>query len=156
MSKKHSEVLNVLYEGYKILNFQITFLNIGGCGFFAEHLYKLLVKLGFKPKLLALTPTPEALTIAIDLESVCFDAYIVHIVVKLGKYYVDSTGFYAYKKDLASCHNYQEFETKCCNLPIETLEKWNGTEDFWDKKFDHKYIDVIKEKLDECYNQVAA
>ena len=59
-------------------------INAGGCGYFAEHLYHLFIKIGVKPKLCLITRQ------IVDRKNANYN--FNHIILKVGKYYYDNRG----------------------------------------------------------------
>lgn len=106
-------VANELYEEYKPINEKVKYINHGGCGIFAEHLYYTLIKLGLKPSLGVITRNVKGMReriIAWKTHSgaVAESVFVVnhgyacidHIVVILEGKIIDSEGVYNSYKDI--------------------------------------------------------
>ncbi len=119
-------------------------LNIGGCGVFAEHLYKLLISVGVKPKIVVITDNIAAMNDRILNNGDEWGAIIKHIVLFINGKYIDSDGVYNSVKDI----HHNKYGTLITDkLTIEVLEKWNKG-DFWNECFDKKkYTPFIKKQF---------
>ena len=87
-------------------------INWGGCGVVAHNLYKTLDKLNLKPKVVALTYNPKSIH--------CYDADFDHIILKVGKYFIDSTGYYKRKRDIPDTSK----RAYMAQVDFETLLEW--------------------------------
>ena len=87
-------------------------LNAGGCGLVAEHLYRLLVKMGYKPEIIILVRDYiyndmetyimdiNAKRDKLDIKKAVFQnaPAFSHIIIKVDNHYIDSNGIYTSPK----------------------------------------------------------
>ena len=83
-------------------------LNAGGCGLVAEHLYRLLVKMGYKPEIIVLVHDyiySDMETFIMDInakrnikdikKAIFYEApAFSHIIIKVNSFYMDGNGIY--------------------------------------------------------------
>jgi hypothetical protein len=154
-------VANELFKRYKDINEKVKNINKGGCGVFAEHLYKTLRKLGAYPELAVITNSVQGMGQRIKVwkehgkdkwELYRKYAIVDHIVVIVGDVLVDSEGLYLKLSDHPdrSYHGQKLYK----KLDINTLEKWNSVGTFWNDDFDRDNERLIEAKLEACYKKV--
>jgi len=123
---------------------EVKNVNCGGCGIVAEAVYKFLRARGRKPRLVVyLEDLDDKRILKTFIQNNRYDADIaVHVVVKYGRYLIDSRGFISSREaslDQATCTT---------PVPLEFLEKWNQNEHGWNSRFKrHVYGQVIRKIL---------
>jgi hypothetical protein len=89
-------------------------LNAGGCGLVAEHLYRLLVKMGYKPEIIVLVRSyiyndMETYIMGINAKrnikdikkAIFYNApAFSHIIIKVNSFYMDGNGIYDSAKEV--------------------------------------------------------
>lgn len=156
---KRFKLLTLLFELFADINEKVPRLNYGGCGVFAEKLYHLLCGLGLNPKLIVITDNAKGMNERVkgyDKWSFKYGyASITHIVVRVGRYYIDSTGIYKSIVFVCEFHKYRETQRQVSTrLTIDVLEKWNAQPYIWNDSFNRRHIKTIEKKLAECYKTV--
>lgn len=146
---KSTQIIQKLYSEYKELNQIVPRLNWGGCGIFAENLYKTLANLGLKPKLVVITLNSKAMNQRIKGKHYNGYAPIHHIVIKVGSKFIDSEGVYKHLK-----HTEYKGMPLANTLTLDTLEKWNSDPTLWNPEFNRQHIKTIEDKLKECYKNI--
>jgi hypothetical protein len=117
-------------------------INWGGCGVVAHNLYKTLDKLNLKPKVVALTVSPESIK--------DFNPDFDHIILKVGKYYIDSTGYYKTKRDIPDTSR----RAKKAEVSFDTLSKWLDVCN-WNTAFNKdKYKPIIEKTFKKILRKV--
>ena len=157
-SKKDKQTkLEQLVDGLISVNYKVSNINRGGCGAFAEHLYDNLIKLGYKPKIAVLVHSLEKFEESIGLLDIGFNHYMLyrtegtpHIVVKVGRKYIDSTGFNTLK-ELREMYVAQEIYE---GFDIETLRVLNSHREGWNTRFDRRKIPTIKKHIETVSKKV--
>ena len=127
------------------LNEKVPNIHYGGCCVFAEELYHFLVKLGKKPRIIAMTGYAKYLEkiLAVRIEHAgIFD--IKHTVILCDGWIIDNNGIYKRTDEVLHCdHN----NYTCFELTLDEL-KWMNTEvGGWNRKFDRNQIKDIAKTL---------
>lgn len=125
----------------------IPYVNRGGCGVVAKEIYNLFLKLGYKPKITLFSNYPVSIAEYANNNYNCpkFD----HIVIKVGKYYIDSTGAYTTKKQMS----YNKNKKVYVGLPFDKLLDLIDNNDVgWNWLFNrYKYEPIIERKCRKIY-----
>lgn len=158
-------IANELYNEYKPINEKVKYINHGGCGIFAEHLYCTLIKLGLNPSLGVITRNAKGMmeriiawrshngVIAESIYEVNHGcACVDHVVVILEGKIIDSEGVYNSYKEIKD-GRYSEYEITD-TLCLKVLRSWNNEGNFWNWFFDRSNIKLIEKKLEDCYKKV--
>jgi hypothetical protein len=143
------KIVKALFNEYKDINTSVKNINWGGCGIFAEQLYKTLLKLGIETKLAVITNDARQLKRRIKNKPYKNEPLVQHVVVRLGKKLIDSEGIYNKPKDI----NFY-YDNEIAPIPLAVLSKWNKKADFWKDYFNRKDIKTIKTKLAESRKKV--
>lgn len=146
--KKPHEIVWYVFEEYttNVIS-NISCINAGGCGIFAENLYKTFKSFNIDCKLVIITDTAAGMEKRLEVEltdpNASGYARLYHIMVEVDGKFVDSDGvFDSYSKDYG--------RTEITDLSIETLERWNKIEEgFWNHWFDRKQIPLIEMGFDK-------
>ena len=139
----------LLLENYIDINETVKHINRGGCGIFAEKLYKTLLKFGNKPKIFIISSDADGLKTRISGQTE-LGGKLEHIVVQVGKYYYDSQGRYTNHLLIG---NYGK--TTLVELPFDLLVEWNGEAWRWNDCFNRRSIKTIETKLNKVYEKVS-
>lgn len=151
---KTIDIATLLYNEYKPINEKVNHIDCGGCGVFAEHLYKVLTKLGIECKLVVITgnvPSMNRRIKGLPRKRNCGYGYIEHIMVEVDKMFIDHDGIA--KRGLRDTLYSGIYKTTRI-LTIDVLEKWNADPNIWNDMFNREHISTIEEKLKECYEKV--
>lgn len=149
LSQKKTELLDTLHEMVKPINQRVPYINCGGCGIFAEHLYNALSQLKLKPKLVVLTNDRVMMIKRIKGKANFDDANIKHIVIRVGEWYIDS------KQMILSIEGFGYSGSQFTDsLPIEVLTKWNKNYEQWNDTFDREKEYLILKKINEAKNKL--
>ena len=140
------ERLEKLSPHLEKINNSVPRINYGGCGAFAVELYELLERLGYKPSITVLTYRPLITQSAIGngLENVM--GGIDHIIVRVGKYCLDSEGVHSVSETI---REWGVSEVWVNDVPIYMLKMWVANRLNWNKVFDRSNIPVIKTYLNQ-------
>jgi hypothetical protein len=154
---KPFKLITFLYEQFVDINEKVPRINHGGCGVFAEKLYMVLCNLGLTPKLIVITDNRKGMNERVKGEDNWSDKFgyasITHIVVKIGKHYVDSTGIYSSVKYVCEHHAYRiSIREVSTTLTIDTLKDWNNNPYIWNDSFNRRHIKTIENKLEKVCN----
>ena len=76
-----------------------------------------------------------------------------HIVIKVGKYYIDSTGVYTSCKTIGENVDHTQYEL-FSELPIEVAKKWYRNPHQWNERFNRKQIPTVKKIVTQSYNKL--
>lgn len=143
-----------LHENVESINDAIPDINSGGCGIFAEHLYKTLIKLGLKPTIVIITNDIDRMPFYVENKELYLeesDAYIRHVMIELDTYLIDSKGVYF---SLEETKWHCEGEENEIEISIELLTYWNSKPELWNPWFNRDHIKTIETKLNKCYNKI--
>jgi hypothetical protein len=132
---------------YQDINDTLPSLNRGGCGIFAEKLYDLYLRLGYKPIIILITDSLEGMKMRLESDNQYY-ASIIHIVIKVEDYYIDSNTVSKDRNDIG--FTYGEI---CLDLTIDKLREWNSTASLWNRCFDRDDIGYISEKIENIYKK---
>lgn len=149
---KSDQLLKTLYNEYVNINSKLPTLNMGGCGLFAEHLYNVLVDLGFNPKLVIITNDPKEMEQLINNEihhTECMTS-IRHIVVKVDRYYIDSK-LITSNVDMFGYGRNSRYTDK---LSVDVLSEWNKDIERWNDAFDRNKEYLIIKRLNQAKNTI--
>lgn len=145
------QVLAGLHLHYNKVNKKVKCLNKGGCGIFAVALYDILIELGYKPQIVVITNDREAMRCRVHRIDHKKYASVQHMVVKVGKYYVDSTGFntdccifakpYVGRVDGYGKPIFELF----AQMPIKVARQWNENPHQWNSRFRRMHIPTVQE-----------
>lgn len=139
-----------LYNEYCEINHIIPTINSGGCGVFAEHLYRVLRDMDLNPLFVIFTNDKVSMEKRVaNSDEYWGYASVAHIMIELDGNLIDCEGIYDSVKDTRYNH-YQE----CKTLDLFTLTKWNLNPNQWNSTFDRRHITTIENKLNECYQKV--
>ena len=143
--EKIGDELSTAYE-------KIPMVNFGGCGVFAEILGEKLEAKGYKPKYVVLSiSTHKTIRLARAImrnekkPTLSELFYYVgfnhtHVVVKVGKYHIDATGFRG---------DYEDYKIGM-TIDANTLKSWNNEVDMWNDDFNRTIgIPKINKVLDK-------
>ena len=140
-----------LTQEFKKLNQEVPNIHYGGCTIFAEGLYKMLIGLGKKPRVIMLTTTKDSLNFCINNRVTNFDSgqFVVvnHCVIEVDGRYIDNNGMYGNITEILHFEN-AESDTEVV-ITIEDLEFINETFIGWNIKFDRKQITSVLERLNK-------
>lgn len=146
--RANKKVINFIAEEFQKINNSSYRINSGGCGIFAEFAYRSLVKVGLKPKLAVLTRPDEMKkeTVEENLKNNAgaFDIPFSHIVLVVGKHYIDSTG--AYKDHTKINSNYAD-HLCVVGMDVELLKDWNKNPYNWNSVFNRNQVPSIKKQI---------
>jgi hypothetical protein len=142
----NAKIKKSLLSSFDEIDNSINYVNNGGCGFFAKHLYNTLIKKGFKPELVLLV---RGNSVCESYEHILNNNIIslfktdwVHVMVKIKAskkvYYIDSKGIF---DDLSthpvfgSCYSVaMPFTILDTMLKPRYQYKWNNTFNRGDNK----------------------
>ena len=143
-------MLKEFVNEYVSINQRIKYINFGGCGVFAEHLYDKLELLGFKPKLVVFTNSCKELEKRLSLDEKKMIDYwkgmFYHIMIMVDGYYVDCKWC---SSEIPALYTKHEISKK---LDIGTLRYINQLP-IWNSTFDRDNIPVIIKRLDKAYKK---
>ncbi len=134
-----------LIEEFKELNKEVPNIHFGGCCVFAESLYKLLMDLGKKPKIVILTNTKDTLIHCINnnINDNEAEISIAHTVIECDGKYIDNTGIYGNVREFPHWTiNYSDIE-----ISIEDLKFINKDFKNWNPRFNRGNINRMKKIL---------
>jgi hypothetical protein len=153
MTKKQTyTLLEGLHQEYYNINSKLPYLNCGGCGIFAEHLYGILVELGYKPTLVVITNSANGMDELIEgkIKWVNCDANIKHIVIAVNGVYMDSKVITQAVKGFG----YSVCSETTDKLSIEVLKKWNRDLSMWNDTFNRNEEYLIVKRLHTAKNNI--
>jgi hypothetical protein len=142
----NAKIKKSLLSSFDEIDNLVRYVNNGGCGFFAKHLYNTLIKKGFKPELVLLVrgnSVCESYEHILNNDiSALFKTAWVHVMVKVKTskkvYYIDSKGIF---DDLSTHPIFNN--CNCVDMPFAILDtmlkseyqhKWNNTFNRGDNK----------------------
>ena len=143
-----------LYKEIEPINNDIRSIQYGGCGVFALSLYNLLKKLNRKPTIVVVTGKRAIKWIDAWVGNVSkceanIEAH--HIVIKLGKSYIDNNGIYNDWRKIEHCDERNQVIYE--NLPVEVLEEWVN-KFTWNHRFYMKeHRPLLENKIANIYNK---
>jgi hypothetical protein len=156
---KEKRIVYYLFEQYtQTITKKVRRINSGGCGIFAEYLYKVFIGLGLSPKLVVITNDVEQMNTRIEYTKTNgIDAWelrnsiIKHIMVYVGGKYIDCEGLY----DCYKLVGYSKTDSITDLLSIEVLEIWNKDTTIWNETFNRvKNTKLIEKKFKEINEKV--
>lgn len=117
-------------------------INRGGCGIFATTLYKSIKP--FNPRLVVLIRSnPSNYKFILKQQSDFNGLRIPHVVVRVGKYYVDSSGVVFNINELCDgeCRGYNKVVVPFKKMENEVVQNWRK----WNSDFNRKkYASLLK------------
>lgn len=146
-------LLTALYDQYQIVNSKVKYLNQGGCGVFAEGLFDVLTALGYKPTICIITPNKVGMTKRVNNDDTGW-ASCTHMIIKVGKYYIDSTGVYNSITSMTAYHGYG-YQELFVGISIDITREWNNNPYQWNDSFNRRQIVTVKKILEKSKKKVA-
>lgn len=147
-----SKLRKKLDEQLKEINDRFSHINAGGCAYFAVALQKKLRESGLKPRIYILSNgklasyVNQSRTNVTAAQANRAGYSIAHVLIRLGKYYVDSTGVISDIKKtkwLFYKGGYVKLEKE------EAIKGWLKEKDRWNPMFDKKQLKAIYSAIDE-------
>jgi len=144
----NKKIINFISEEFQKINNSHFRINSGGCGIFAEIAYRSLIKAGLKPKLAVLTRPNEMNKEMVEQNlknnAGAFDIPFSHIVLVVGKHYIDSTGAY---KDHTKISSFYADHLCVIGMDVELLKDWNKNPYNWNRVFNRTQVPSIKKQI---------
>lgn len=130
-------------------------INLGGCGIFAKLLYYHIKKLtGLEPVIWIISTTVDGYPKTDPKQFASMEewpAHVLHVVLQLGDYYLDSTGVHTLPTIAGKYGRAANIRVK---LDIKTLSKWVATSDGWNDTFDRYTTGDINKDLEELMSKL--
>jgi len=140
-----------LYNEYKVINERVRNLNRGGCGVFAEKLYRLLIDLRVDAKIFIMTENAEGMRKRLT-ENEPYAACIVHVLIMVEGKLIDSEGIW----DNAKAVPLSDWGSELYETDLATLVSLNSDgKNTWNPCFDREQIPLVEQILKEAANKFA-
>ena len=142
----NAKIKKSLLSSFDEIDNSVRYVNSGGCGFLAKHLYNTLTKKGFKPELVLLVREHSiyesnehiANKAIIDLFKTDWSHVMVTIKTSKKVFYIDSKGFFddlTMHPIFSHCHSVDmPFTILDSMLKSKYKGRWNNTFDRSDNK----------------------
>lgn len=135
-----------LVSEFEKLNKKVPNIHYGGCCVFAEELYNFLVKLGKKPRIIAMSGHPQ------DMEDILKERWysifsvfdIIHTVILVDGILIDNNGMYKVTHEVRHCDSDHYV---CMELTLDELHWMNNEVSGWNSLFNRDQIIDITKKI---------
>lgn len=149
---KKEQILN-FYEILKNVNNDLLYINLGGCGAFAFLLSQKFSNIGIQHKIVLLSDKNSINLYKVNLlknKKISSRIKPEHVMVKVGRYYIDSEGVFTKRTLKNTKWRYCEellVDRENIEPMIKDLRGWNPTFYVFNGK---EYLEVFKKHIDRA------